>query len=116
MGRRMYGTYANTQGVDDLEGCELLSCDQVVLTAADTIFDMTVFRTAAATAVLILMLAACGGDASTTEAAAPASDGAAETTPAGPAIEGSFPTVAGGQLDLGALAGQDTVLWFWAPW
>lgn len=97
-------------------GCELLDRDQVVLTEADTILDMTVFRSAAATAALILMLAACGGDASTIEAAAPASDDAAETAPAGPAIEGTFPTVAGGQLDLGALAGQDTVLWFWAPW
>lgn len=25
-------------------------------------------------------------------------------------------TVDGGQLDLGSLEGQDTVLWFWAPW
>ena len=25
-------------------------------------------------------------------------------------------TVAGGQIDFGSLEGQDTVLWFWAPW
>lgn len=77
---------------------------------------MITFRTAAASVALILTLAACGGDASTTDTAAPASDAAADTTPTGPALEGSFATVAGGQLDLGALNGQDTVLWFWAPW
>ena len=26
------------------------------------------------------------------------------------------PLVAGGQIDIGSLEGQDTVLWFWAPW
>ncbi len=31
-----------------------------------------------------------------------------------PAGENS--TVSGSQLDLGSLEGQDTVLWFWAPW
>ncbi len=77
---------------------------------------MTTFRAASAAAALILLLAACGADASTTDTATPASDDAADTTPAGPALEGSFATVAGGQLDLGALNGQDTVLWFWAPW
>lgn len=26
------------------------------------------------------------------------------------------PTVDGGQINFGSLEGQDTVLWFWAPW
>jgi len=25
-------------------------------------------------------------------------------------------TVGGGQLALGSIDGQDTILWFWAPW
>ncbi len=97
---------------EDVNFCER---DQEGSWTTDTLIDMTRFRSAAATAALILTLAACGSEASTTESAAPATE-AAESAPAGPAIEGTFPTVAGGQLDLGALAGQDTVLWFWAPW
>lgn len=57
-----------------------------------------------------LFLAACGTDAATT-----ANAGQIETT------ESTFPqltvpTVAGGQFEFGSLEGQDTVLWFWAPW
>jgi len=45
----------------------------------------------------------------------------APTEPAPPATPAAYPdvvasTVAGGQLDLGSLQGQDIVLWFWAPW
>lgn len=76
---------------------------------------MARFRTAAASAALVLTLAACGSEASTTEAAS-ASPDAEGSTPAGLEVSGSFATVAGGQLDVGALEGQDTVLWFWAPW
>ncbi len=56
---------------------------------------------------LALFGVACGdGETATTTAAA------GEATQAGE----SFTTVSGGQLDLGDLEGQDTVLWFWAPW
>lgn len=76
---------------------------------------MSRIRTAAASAALVLTLAACGSEASTTEAATAAPD-AESSAPVGLEVEGSFATVAGGQLDVGALEGQDTVLWFWAPW
>jgi len=56
---------------------------------------------------LALFAVACGGGDTTTTAA---SDGASAE------MEGSFTTVSGGQLELGDLEGQDTVLWFWAPW
>lgn len=78
---------------------------------------MSRFRIAAAGSALLLALAACGGDAETATTAEPSNSGAdAAAAPVEPAITGSFATVAGGQLDLGALEGQDTVLWFWAPW
>jgi len=54
--------------------------------------------------VVALFGAACGGD----DATATATDAALE--------DGTFTTVSGAQLDFGDLEGQDTVLWFWAPW
>lgn len=36
------------------------------------------------------------------------------TPPSFPAI--TLATSTGGQIDFGSLQGQDTVLWFWAPW
>lgn len=68
-----------------------------------------------------LALAACGGDSTpdTTADAAPttvASNDATTSDASAEAVPVVFDTVAGGQIDLGALEGQDTVLWFWAPW
>lgn len=81
-------------------------------------------RFVALLAVVVLMLSACGAG-SVDEVGADAAAGdetaaAQESSPAEP--EGvSFPdfvatTADGGQIDFGALEGQDTVLWFWAPW
>ena len=39
-----------------------------------------------------------------------------ETTAADTALTGTADTLAGGQIQLTSLEGQDTVLWFWAPW
>ena len=70
---------------------------------------------------MALALAACGGsdadvdtaaDTTATTSAAPAADEATESE----AMPVVYDTVTGGQIDLGALEGQDTVLWFWAPW
>jgi hypothetical protein len=67
-------------------------------------------------------LAACGGGDADVDAAA---DTSAATTTAATATDDAseavatpvvYDTVTGGQIDLGALEGQDTVLWFWAPW
>ena len=74
---------------------------------------MTRLRAAALVAGLSFVVAACGGAASTTEVSSPT---ASESAPAAPVIEGVFDTVSGAQIDLGSLEGQDTVLWFWAPW
>ncbi len=65
---------------------------------------------------LALIASACGGsaieDASTSSDAESAAGSAAG---AGlPALVGD--TVSGGQLDTNDLAGQDVVVWFWAPW
>jgi len=77
---------------------------------------MSRLRAASATIALTLLLAACGSDGSTTESTASAAAGNDAAAELGFVLEGSFPTVAGGQVDLGAVEGQDTVLWFWAPW
>lgn len=62
---------------------------------------------ASATAALLL-LSACGASSSTETADNAAAD----------AVEmvGVVSTVSGGQLDLASIEGQDTILWFWAPW
>ena len=54
----------------------------------------------------------------TTTTAEPASVGSstAETTEV-PVVDADLvDLVGGGQLDLNSIVGQDTVLWFWAPW
>ncbi|MGI9611440.1 MAG: hypothetical protein ACR2QO_00915 [Acidimicrobiales bacterium] len=68
----------------------------------------TLFRSLVLVLVAAFLAAACGsGD----EASAPVGSGS----------ESGFPsftaqTVDGSQLDFSSLEGQDTVLWFWAPW
>ena len=65
----------------------------------------SVFLTIAAIATLAT---ACGGSgAETTASDATATDNA---------LTGTADTLAGGQIELTSLEGQDTVLWFWAPW
>jgi hypothetical protein len=68
-----------------------------------------------------LLIGACGSDSETAEAPAAGSVAEGTTADTGPASESDFPqfiapTVGGSQLDFGSLEGQDTVLWFWAPW
>ncbi|MEE9416020.1 MAG: hypothetical protein V3V01_12100 [Acidimicrobiales bacterium] len=64
-----------------------------------------------------IALSACGGGSDTVESAASTaadtqSGGTEEDSP----LSGTVPTLAGGQIDLGSLEGQDTILWFWASW
>lgn len=66
-------------------------------------------------------LGACAGsEASTAADTGEASTVATSDAPANGSVplptEVSLSTVDGGQLAFGDLAGQDTVLWFWAPW
>lgn len=74
---------------------------------------------------LALGAAACGG--SDADDATAASDGAEGTAPEsaapadGPVLDasvfsGEATTVEGASFDLGPLANQDLVVWFWAPW
>lgn len=73
---------------------------------ADTVDSMRRMRLLGPALAGLLLLSACGGTTSTTDSAsASAMD-----------FAGVVPTVAGGQFDLSSIEGQDTVLWFWAPW
>jgi thiol-disulfide isomerase/thioredoxin len=65
-------------------------------------------------AAAALTLAACGSGSDD----AASDDGGGSSSAAS---EGSSPTfvadqLGGGELDLASLDGEDTVLWFWAPW
>jgi thiol-disulfide isomerase/thioredoxin len=59
-------------------------------------------------------LAACGsGEASTSSAAA---DGGSDAPASGTPAAFSAATLDGGELSSSSFEGEDTVLWFWAPW
>lgn len=75
---------------------------------------------AAAALALSLGAAACGGSDAADETT---SDGASESAASanGPVLDasvfsGEATTVDGASFDLGPLANQDLVVWFWAPW
>ncbi len=78
-----------------------------------------------------LVAGACGSDPQTAEpstdaplatqasdeSAAPDEDSSAPTEEAPQAGSTEvLATISGGQIDFGALQGQDALLWFWAPW
>jgi cytochrome oxidase Cu insertion factor (SCO1/SenC/PrrC family) len=71
---------------------------------------------AALLVALALVGAACGGsDAdSATGSATDAASGGAEATAS--LFTGEATTVGGESFDLSTLAGQDLIVWFWAPW
>ena len=71
----------------------------------------------AMTLAFALLATACGGTATTdapdtTQSASSSEDAA----PAEAQASLVASTISGGQIDFGSLAGQDVVLWFWAPW
>ncbi len=86
--------------------------------------------------VLLAFTAACGSTAADPSAGPsdpdpavsvdlePTADGtddvgteqAVEATDTATGVSGEFATIDGSSIDLGPLAGQDVVLWFWAPW
>ncbi len=78
---------------------------------------------AAAAVALSLGAAACGGS-DADDATAGGSDGdiaEAAASAGGPVLDasvfsGEAMTVDGASFDLGPLANQDLVVWFWAPW
>ena len=58
-----------------------------------------------------LLLTACGGGTVTESVGAAAGENSANEH-----LVGAYPTLAGFDIDLTTLQGQDVVLWFWAPW
>lgn len=87
-------------------------------------------RLAASLLAVALAAAACGGSGDEDVAAAPAAETTTTTAgtsspteaeaPAGPAVPEQLdfvaPDVRGGQVVGADFAGQDLVIWFWAPW
>jgi hypothetical protein len=68
--------------------------------------------------LVVLVLAACGGDAGDVaqpDAPVGGTDAPAQTAEGG-SLDFTAPTIDGGQLDASSLEGRDVVLWFWAPW
>ena len=62
-------------------------------------------------AAATMMVAGCGsGSGETVDAAGPADTLAPST------FEGTATTIDGDSIDLASLAGNDLVVWFWAPW
>lgn len=55
-----------------------------------------------------LVAAACGSSGSNSGGASPSNAESASGLVS--------PTAGGGQLEWNSIEGQDTVLWFWAPW
>ncbi|MCQ3808466.1 MAG: hypothetical protein OXB92_13175 [Acidimicrobiaceae bacterium] len=87
-------------------------------------------RAVAAAVALLLVGSSCGNASdesapaptTTTTEAPPTTHGSAPDTSTGESVAAAWPhdwtesTVGGGQFDAGDYAGQDLVLWFWAPW
>lgn len=87
-------------------------------------------RLAASLLAVALAAAACGGSGDEDVSAAPAAETTTTTAgtslsteagaPAGPAVPEQLdfvaPDVRGGQVVGADFAGQDLVIWFWAPW
>lgn len=64
---------------------------------------------------LALTAAACGSDSASAPAATSAADAGAADAGAG-VLALQAPAADGSVIDLADYAGQDLVLWFWAPW
>ena len=70
---------------------------------------------AAAVVALSLGAAACGGSDADDQAGGSESAAGGEVLEAS-SFSGEATTVDGATFDLGPLANQDLVVWFWAPW
>lgn len=71
-------------------------------------------RLAAVAVAALLGAAGCGGGGGTPPGAA--ADATQDTTATAAALWWTAATVDGGQLEAAQLAGEDVVLWMWAPW
>ena len=76
---------------------------------------LSTFRLTAVLLALSLLAAACGSSA---DDAASGQGDAPEAAAAsgGSVLDVSAPSADGGTIDLSTYAGQDLMLWFWAPW
>lgn len=77
-------------------------------------------RFGAAALGLAMFATACGGGGATEEAtgddSAPVTEASTEDAGGAGLPQLVADTVGGAQLDTNDLAGQDVVVWFWAPW
>ena len=93
----------------------------------------TALRRSAVAVTTAMLLVACGSDATSdaTQDTQPAVDDTATPaatndtdradateaeTPGSALLDGVVPTVSGSQVDLASFAGQDVLVWVWAPW
>ncbi len=70
---------------------------------------------AAVALALALVASACGGSDVDTEVEVGAAAGAADDATAS-LFTGEATTIDGETFDLATLAGEDLIVWFWAPW
>jgi len=63
---------------------------------------------------VLAMAAALGIAGCSSTPDSPTTEAGADQSAALPTL--TVDTLSGGQIELNALAGQDLVLWFWAPW
>ena len=70
-------------------------------------------RFASLAIVFGLIAAACGGG---TDVSAPEIDSGDAAVADQGLFGGEFVSLTGEAIDFGSFEGQDTVLWFWAPW
>ena len=71
------------------------------------------WRTLLSVLAFTVAASSCGGSDQATETTVSNEDDAAVPAESTGLVA---TTASGGQLDFGALEGQDFVLWFWAPW
>lgn len=64
---------------------------------------------------LSLLAASCGG-ATTASDSSDADTSLSGETAGDPRLVGEFATIDQATFDLASIQGEDTVLWFWAPW
>ena len=63
-----------------------------------------------------LVLAACGGGSSGDTGTAEPADAPTGEVATGEVATSALSLANGGTVELDSLAGQDVLLWFWAPW
>jgi hypothetical protein len=101
------------QDASDWQGFRAVSPSMSVLRLSSALVTRTAGRILATIAVLAVLAAACSSGTSDDAGATPTERG--DATNVWP-HEFEATLIGGGTIDTGDYAGQDLVLWFWAPW